>query len=345
MLGDGGEKAGHRSPLLSRGTIGRGYCYFDVGLSLGDRFLSRHGLTGLLSFVAGDIFGAPYAKNSLVLADIALPRGMATALPGPRFGRKSLLERFAERRGTAVLLGLLLKPDLGVAPSHYAELAEAAAQAGIDYIKEDELTMDLEACPRISRIEAVARRLGNVGREVIYAANATGPAHRVLEIATEAVHAGATAVLLNGLYTGLDAVALLASNGGINVPIHLHRAGYDLLSNGPKAVSVPCLTTFFRMAGADVVHVGSPVGGIFSEETVLENCRRLCRPQHGALEPLPLFSRSSEDAIAVVLDRKEFLPSVVLFDSWIYQHPLGLEKAVQRLRRLVDAKRCPTDQS
>jgi 2,3-diketo-5-methylthiopentyl-1-phosphate enolase len=331
------DGSGTVSVLLDSGTIGDGFRFFDVGVALGSEFISRHGLTGLLSFLAGDIFGAPYAKDLLVLVDIALPREMAAALPGPRFGSEGVLQRVPAAQESGFLLGLLLKPDLGVGPCYYADLAEAAAQAGVDYIKEDELTMDLGECPRFRRIEAVARRLQKVGREVIYAANATAPAHRLLRTASDAVQTGATAVLVNGLFTGLDAISQLASDGNIGVPIHNHRAGYDLLSTGPKAISVPCLTSLFRMAGADVVHVGSPLGGLFSEGSVCANCNRLSRPQEDARQALPVFSRSSEESLAAILDAGEFRPGVALFDAWVYQHPLGLEKAVLQLRRLIDA--------
>jgi len=328
---------GQRKPcdLLGHGEAGDGWVYFDVGLPREVCDLGRLGFAGLLSFVAGDVFGKAYAHEALILTDIALPEHPGPGRMGPQWGVDGVYEKVGRRSTGGPLLGLLLKPDLGVPPSYYAEVARAAAEGGIDYIKEDELTLDHAGCPRAERVEAVSRALEPHRGRILYAANVTGRQSSIAEHARSAVARGATAVLVNGVLAGLDTVNSLAMDDDVAVPIHLHRAGFDLLASGMRAIGVPCLTSLFRLAGADVIHVGPVLGDLFSEDTVEENIARLTRDA-GIPAALPVFSRSCEESIPALASRFGSLPCLLLFDAAVYRSAAGVEGSVRRLRAVAD---------
>jgi len=333
MLSD--KQRSRISHILARGIVDAEWCYVDIGIDANVIDLNVLGFTGLLSLLAGDVFGGPYVRKGLVLQNFSIPSCAMSVFPGPRFGLESVLEKCGASH-TGIILGLLLKPDMGVPPKYYADLAEAAAQGGIDYIKEDELTLDSSTCRRLSRVESICKRLKACGSKTLYAANATAPAYNLPGICRQIVGCGASALLINGLQVGLDAVAQIAVSPDISVPIHLHRAGYDILTTRTKAISTACLTEMFRLSGADIIHVGSPLGGIFLLESVSENIRCLTRKIRNVKRSLPLFSRSSIDTLEMVLSSSLARQAILLFDAYLYESPIGLERSIRRLKDRIE---------
>ena len=173
-------------------------------------------------------------------------------------------------------------------------------------------------------------------RPVFYAANTTVRFPLLVTTARQVIDAGANALLVNGLQVGLDGVAALARDSAISVPIHFHRAGFDILADGSRAIGLPCLSTLFRLSGADLVHVGPPSSPLFPPELVKDNCRRLSRKLPGLNPSLPVFSRSSERTIPLLLDSDASLHGLILCDHAAYGSPLGIEKELGRLRRMLD---------
>ena len=110
------------------------------------------------------------------------------------------------------------------------------------------------------------------------------------------------------------------------------------MTTGPKAISTPCLTHFFRLSGADIVHVGSPLGGIFSLDLVSENIRRLTQHLHSVNRSLPVLSRSSMDTLDTVFCSRLTNHAMFLFDAYVYESPLGLERTIRRLKDRINSQ-------
>jgi len=330
-----GRQRSQITHIIARGVVNAEWCYVDIGISANIIDLKVLGFTGLFSLLAGDVFGGPYVREGLVLHSISIPKCIISAFPGPRFGSEGVLKKCGASH-TGIILGLLLKPDLGVSPKHYADLAEAAAQGGIDYIKEDELSLDSSICSRLSRVESIYNRLITCGRKPLYAANATAPAYKLLGICRQIVECGASVLLINGLQVGLDAIAEISAATDVLVPIHLHRAGYDILTTGTKAISITCLTEMFRLSGADIIHVGSPLGGIFPLGVISENIRCLTQQIYNMKRSLPVFSRSSMDTLEMVLSSSIAKHAMLLFDAYFYESSIGVERSIRRLKDRIE---------
>src|SRR3712207_254902 len=111
-------------------------------------------LPNLVATVAGNLFELA-AVSGLRLLDIRLPQAYADAYPGPRFGVEGT-RRLAGVQGRP-LIGTIIKPSVGLDAEATAALVEELCEAGIDFIKDDELQSDGPNCPFDERVRAVMR--------------------------------------------------------------------------------------------------------------------------------------------------------------------------------------------
>ena len=203
------------------------------------------------------------------LVDLELPVGL---LPGPAVGGRP-----------DVVVGVIVKPSLGLSPGAVAEVVAAATGAGATLIKDDELMGDPDWCPLEERVRAVAQVLPE---GVTYCANVTGPVETLVERARRVVELGATGLMVNAVAQGMGGLLALR-RAGLGVPILVHRAGSGPWTrNGPFGVSGAVLTRLFRWCGADVVLAGAFGGKLFeTEEQVLANVAAGHEPLAGGVRP------------------------------------------------------------
>src|ERR1019366_4022861 len=101
---------------------------------------------------------------------------------GPQFGVTGTRE-FTGVHGRP-LIGTILKPSIGMSTETTAEQVRVLAEAGIDFIKDDELQTDGPHCPFEARVAAVQAVLNHyrdrTGKRVMYAANLTGEVDQML---------------------------------------------------------------------------------------------------------------------------------------------------------------------
>src|SRR4051794_1315778 len=131
-------------------------------------------LPNLLATVAGNLFELR-EFSGLKLIDLDLPSAFANAYPGPQFGV----------RGTRVLtgvqgrpiIGTIVKPSVGLSPDDTAALVRTLVEAGLDFIKDDELMANPPHSPLARRVEAVMRVIrahaDRTGTMPMYAFNIT----------------------------------------------------------------------------------------------------------------------------------------------------------------------------
>ena len=80
------------------------------------------------------------------------------------------------------LIGTIIKPSVGLTPEQTAELVRALAEAGVDFVKDDELIASPPYSPVETRAQAVLRVLDDhaqrTGKKVMYAFNISGETRR-----------------------------------------------------------------------------------------------------------------------------------------------------------------------
>ena len=72
--------------------------------------------------------------------DVELPPSFAKHFRGPKFGIAGCRQLAGVQNRP--LIGTIIKPSIGMAPQQTAELVKTLAEAGIDFVKDDELMAD-----------------------------------------------------------------------------------------------------------------------------------------------------------------------------------------------------------
>jgi ribulose 1,5-bisphosphate carboxylase large subunit-like protein len=219
------------------------------------------GITNLWPIVAGEVFNFYFIKRAR-LVDLDLPTSFTERYYGPGFGIQGIREKVGVQGFP--LFGAIIKPNVGLDPKRAAAVAASLAEAGFDFVKDDEICVNPTLCPlreRVSRIaEALDAAAGRSGRKTLYMANVTTDFASFHEAASAARECGAGGFMLDPFCTGMSAVDYLRRN--FPLPLYCHRVGYGLHCSGPSfSVSYELFSRLFRLLGADFSHVGGIWGG------------------------------------------------------------------------------------
>lgn len=212
-------------------------------------------LPNLMATVAGNLFELGQFSG-LRLLDIRMPGAFAARYPGPKFGIEGT------RRLTGVtdgpVIGTIVKPSVGLDAEQTAALVKALAEAGIDFIKDDELQADSPACPFEDRARAVMAVINahaeKTGKKLMFAFNLTGELDQMKRRHDLVRELGGTCVMASLNSVGLTGMIELGRFS--ELPIHAHRNGWGYLSRHPQlGWSYVAWQKVWRLAGADHMHV------------------------------------------------------------------------------------------
>jgi 3-oxoisoapionate-4-phosphate transcarboxylase/hydrolase len=303
-------------------------------------------LPNLMATVAGNLFELkPF--SGLKLLDMSMPPVFLDVYHGPQFGVEGT------RRLTGVygrpVIGTILKPSVGMTPEQTAAHALTLAEAGVDFIKDDELQADGPHCPFDRRMTAVLRALNGyaekAGRRPMYAANITGEIDQMLRRLDAISAVGGTCAMVSLNSVGLPAMAMLRRHA--QVAIHGHRNGWGMFSRShTTGMSFIAYQKFWRLAGIDHVHVNG-LRNKFCEDdaSVIASARECLTPMfaapHKGCEVMPVFS--SGQSARQAPDTYTALGSMDLIyacGGGILAHPAGPAAGVRSLRQAWEAAAC-----
>jgi ribulose-bisphosphate carboxylase large chain len=244
---------------IAKGEAGAYRVVFALPVANVDPMLG--GITNLWPVVAGEVFNFYFIKRSR-LVDLELPTSFEERYLGPRFGIAGLRDLVGVK--SAPLFGAIVKPNVGLNPAQAAQLARNLAEAGFDFVKDDEICVNPEICPLKERVGSIAEVVDTVaqktGRKMLYMANVTSDFAVMHEAATLAYEAGAGGFMIDPFCTGISSIDYLRRT--FSLPIYVHRVGYGLFTSGPSfSVSYELFSKLFRLLGADFSHVGGIWGG------------------------------------------------------------------------------------
>lgn len=127
------------APSLPGGAIPKGltpeYHRAKVVLSFSLENMGTN-LPTLIATVAGNLFELRDVSG-LKLVDLDVPQAFGEAYPGPQFGISGTRELVGV--DNRPIIGTIVKPSVGLDPEQTAELVGELAEAGIDFVKDDEL--------------------------------------------------------------------------------------------------------------------------------------------------------------------------------------------------------------
>jgi len=300
-------------------------------------------LPNLLATVAGNLFELGQFSG-LRLLDLDLPPAFVERYRGPAFGVAGT-RRLAGVEGRP-LIGTIIKPSVGLSPQETASLVATLAEAGIDFIKDDELQANGPHCPLAERVEAVMRVLracaDRTGKMPMYAFNVSGEVDEILRGHDRVHAAGGTCVMVSLNSVGLPGLVALRRHS--QLPIHAHRNGWGYLSRSPAlGFDYVAWQKLWRIAGVDHMHVNGLRNKFCEADDSVVRSARACLsalypPPLPGCEVMPVFS--SGQTAAQAADTYRALGSFDLIyacGGGLMAHPDGIAAGVRALREAWEA--------
>lgn len=298
-------------------------------------------LPNLMATVSGNLFELkPF--SGLRVMDIRMPSAFADAYPGPLFGIEGTRRLTGVTKGP--LIGTIIKPSVGFSAQETADRVKILAEAGIDFIKDDELQTDGPYCPFEDRVRAVMAVIDDhadaTGKKVMYAFNLTGEVDEMRSRHDLVRDLGGTCVMASVNSVGLGGMIALSRH--TQLPIHAHRNGWGYLSRHPMlGWSHVAWSKFWRLAGADHLHVNG-LRNKFCEpdDSVIQSAQSLLTPlfDDKPCITMPVFS-SGQSAIQPDETHRRMRTTDLIYAAGggIVGHPDGIEAGVRSLREAWDA--------
>ncbi|CAM8630866.1 RbcL Ribulose 1,5-bisphosphate carboxylase, large subunit [Oxalobacteraceae bacterium] len=290
-------------------------------------------LPNLMATIAGNLYELKPVR-SLRLLDMTLPPAFAQAYPGPAFGIAGT------RALTGVqdrpLIGTIIKPSVGLSPQDTADIVAQLCEAGVDFIKDDELQADGPACPFDERatlsMAVINRYAERSGKKVMYAFNLTGELDEMKRRHDLVQQLGGTAVMLS-----LNSVGMAGFNAfrrHAQLPIHAHRNGWGYLQAG---WSYTAWQKLWRLAGVDHMHVNGIANKFQEDDDSVITSARACMTPMFAEKPctiMPVFSSGQTVRQAVpTWERLQSMDLIFLAGGGLFAHPGGIAAGVSALRQ------------
>jgi ribulose-bisphosphate carboxylase large chain len=248
-------------------------------------------LPTLLATVCGNLYELSQHSGCKLL-DVELPDAFAERYPGPQFGIEGT------RRLTGVegrpIIGTIIKPSVGLSPEQTAELVRELGEAGIDFVKDDELMADPPHSPLQQRVACVMREINRLsdrtGRKIMYAVNITDELDAMRRHHDCVLRAGGTCVMVSINHVGFAAVSALRAS--CELPIHGHRNGWGMFTRHPLlGMDFAAYQKFWRVAGIDHLHVNGLRNKFWEpDESVVRSIRAMRVPLWGGYHAIPVVS-------------------------------------------------------
>jgi len=298
-----------------------------------------YNLPTLVSTLQGNLYELR-EFSGLKLMDIEFPDSFAEVFRGPRFGVEGT------RRLTGVegrpIIGTIIKPSVGMSPHQTADLVKVLVEAGIDFIKDDELMADPPHSPFDQRVDAVMRVINDhadrTGKKVMYAFNVSDELDAMLEHYDRIVDSEGTCAMVSLNSVGLSGVKKLCDQG--TLAIHGHRNGWGALNrHSMLGIDFRAYQKLWRLAGVDQIHVNGIANKFWEDDDSVVRSMEACRtPLLGGMPVLPVVSSGQTGLQAPETYRRtKTIDLLYMAGGGIMAHPSGPAAGVAALQQAWEA--------
>lgn len=291
-------------------------------------------LPNLQAAVAGNLFEIKELA-AIKLVDLDIPPAFAERYAGPAFGLEGTRRLMSRPRGA--MIGTIVKPSIGLSPAELAEVVGELCEAGIDFIKDDELQGNGPASPLAERVRAVMpvieRYADRTGVKPMYAFNITDDIGRLEANHDLVVAAGGTAVMACINMVGLAGIEYL--RGHAEVPIHGHRAMFGAISRSEQlGFSFRAWQKLARLSGVDHLHTNGISNKFYeSDAEVLDSIDAVREPLLNQRAIVPVLSSGQWAGLAhATYAATGTSDLLVLAGGGIHGHPGGAAAGVESMR-------------
>ena len=274
--------------------------------------------------------------TGLKLMDLEVPASFAGHFDGPKFGidgcRK--LANVYDRP----LIGTIIKPSIGLTPQQTADLVKTLAQAGIDFIKDDELISTTANSTFNDRVDAVMKVINEhadkTGKKVMYAFNISDEMDAMMNNYDKIVSSGGTCAMISLNSVGLSGAKKICDRG--ELAIHGHRNGWGMLNRHPLlGIEFPAYQKLWRLAGVDQIHVNGIENKFWeSDDSVVRSIEACLTPMLGGYPVLPVVSSGQWGGQAFETYRRtKTVDLLYMAGGGIMAHPGGPAAGVLALQQ------------
>ncbi|MCB0687435.1 MAG: hypothetical protein KDC53_12960, partial [Saprospiraceae bacterium] len=314
---------------ISRGIVTLSWPLINVGINL----------SNLVSTIAGNLYElAPF--SGLKLLDFEVPQDFSKKYSGPKYGIHGT--RKLTNVWNRPVIGTIIKPSVGLSPEQTAIQSGQLIQAGLDFIKDDELQGDPPYCPFTKRVDQVMKVINQfadqTGKKVMYAFNLSGDLDDMLHRHDYLIEKGATCLMVNLNSVGISAIRHLVRHS--EIPVHGHRNGWGMLTRSPNlGIAFPAYQKIWRLAGVDHMHTNG-IRNKFceSDQSVIESIKSCLDPFIGLKSPMPVLSSGQWAGQAVdTFQAVQSLDLMYVCGGGIVSHPSGMMAGVRSIIQAWEA--------
>ena len=298
-------------------------------------------LPNLLATVCGNLYELQ-EFSGLKLLDLELPHAFADKYQGPQFGIEGT------RKLTNVynrpIIGTIIKPSVGLSSQQTAELVSTLIEAGLDFIKDDELMANPPHSPFSERFKAVSRVINEyadrTGKKPMYAVNITDEIDEMLRHHDEVLAGGGTCVMVSLNHVGAPAVTHLRKHS--QLPIHGHRNGWGMFTREPYlGIEFAAWHKIWRLAGVDHMHCNGLRNKFWEpDESFIASARACLQPMFADKPYVPMPVIASAQWAGQAVDTYREVGSADLMyvcGGGIVGHPDGITAGVLSVRQAWEA--------
>jgi ribulose-bisphosphate carboxylase large chain len=303
-------------------------------------------LPTLAATVAGNLYDLGEVTGMRLLS-LRLPASYRARFELPRHGVAGTraLTQVADRP----MIGTIIKPNVGLSAEETAALVRELCEAGVDFIKDDEVCANPAHAPLAERVRAVMKAVRDYrersGRPVMVAFNITDDLDAMRRHAELVEHEGGSCVMASINWCGFSAIQTLRR--ATPLVLHAHRNGYGMMSRDPAlGMSFQAYQTLWRLTGVDHMHVHGLAGKFAqSDAEVIESARDCAAPLAPGCDDavLPAFSSGQwAGTVPATFDAVHSTDVLFMSGGGVLAHPDGPAAGVTSVRQAWEAAQAHT---
>jgi ribulose-bisphosphate carboxylase large chain len=215
-------------------------------------------------------------------------------------------------------------------------------EAGIDFIKDDELMANPPHSPFDERVDAVMHVINNhadhTGKKVMYAFNISDELDAMQQHYDKVVSSGGTCAMISLNSVGLAGVKKICDLR--ELAIHGHRNGWGMLNRHPLlGIEFSAYQKIWRLAGVDQIHVNGIANKFWeNDDSVVRSIAACRKPLLGGMSILPVVSSGQWGGQAPeTFRRTQAVDLLYLAGGGIMAHPDGPAAGVHSLQKWWEA--------
>lgn len=294
-----------------------------------------YNLPVLISTLQGNLYEITQFTG-LKLMDFELPDSFKNHFRGPKFGIKG--SKSSCGVGDRPMIGTIIKPSIGMSIDATATLVKTLIDAGIDFIKDDELMGSAANSPFDDRVKAIMKVIRNheqqTGKKVMYAFNISDEIDEMQRKYDLIKKEKGSCAMISVNSVGLSGTKKICDQG--DLVIHGHRNGWGMLNRHPLlGIEFPAYQKIQRLAGVDQLHVNGIQNKFWeSDDSVVVSIQSCLKPFLGGNEILPVVSSGQWGGQAVETYRRTQTTDLLyMAGGGILAHPMGPKAGVNALQQ------------